>query len=68
MRIDDYRGRSELLPDTRTGELFLPRDIGIIEYLCNLGALRRDVVQLYALPLRVVGLDGSPVRAIAVEE
>ena len=41
---------------------------GIIEYLCNLGALRRDVVQLYALPLRVVGLDGSPVRAVAVED
>jgi len=54
--------------DFTTHSVFLPREIGIIEYLCNLGALRRDVVQLYALPLKVAGLDGSPVRAIAVEE
>jgi len=47
---------------------FLPRGIGIIEYLCNLGALQKDVVQLFALPLKIVGLDGSPVRAIAIEE
>ncbi|HEV8308660.1 MAG TPA: cyclase family protein [Methylomirabilota bacterium] len=47
---------------------FLPREIGIIEYLCNLGALRRDVVQLYALPLKIIGLDGCPARVIAVED
>jgi len=48
--------------------IFLPKEIGLIEYLCNLGSLRQDVVQLYALPLKVVGLDGSPARVIAVEE
>jgi kynurenine formamidase len=46
--------------DFTTHSVFLPREIGVIEYLCNLGALRRNVVQLYALPLKVIGLDGCP--------
>jgi kynurenine formamidase len=56
------------IEDFTTHSVFLPREIGIIEYLTNLGAIRKDVVQLFALPLKVVGLDGSPVRAIAVED
>jgi kynurenine formamidase len=56
------------IEDFTTHSVFLPREIGIVEYLTNLGAIRKDVVQFYALPLKVAGLDGSPVRAIAVED
>jgi arylformamidase len=33
----------------------------------DLGAVRCGAYQLYALPLRLVGLDGAPVRAVLVE-
>lgn len=39
----------------------------IVEGLCNLFELRQEVVEFVALPLRLTGLDGSPVRAIAIE-
>lgn len=40
----------------------------IVEGLCNLHALRNDCVQFTALPLHLQDCDGSPVRAIAVED
>jgi kynurenine formamidase len=40
----------------------------IVEGLANLGELRRDEVQFIALPLKLGGCDGSPVRAIAIED
>ena len=39
----------------------------IIEGLANLSQLKRSVVEFIALPLRIMGGDGSPVRAIAIE-
>jgi len=36
--------------------------------LCNLHELRQDRVHFVALPLRLQQGDGSPVRAIAIEE
>jgi kynurenine formamidase len=42
--------------------------IVIVEGLCNLHELHQDRVHVVALPLRVRGCDGSPVRAIAIEE
>ncbi|OFX14240.1 MAG: hypothetical protein A2Z18_06815 [Armatimonadetes bacterium RBG_16_58_9] len=45
----------------------LGAEILIIEGLANLDALENDRVFLVALPLRVKGRDGSPVRAIAVD-
>ena len=42
--------------------------IVIVEGLCNLHELHQDRVHFVALPLRVRGCDGSPVRAIAIEE
>lgn len=39
----------------------------IVESLANLNQLRSQVVELIALPLRIVGGDGCPVRAIAIE-
>jgi kynurenine formamidase len=44
------------------------RGIKLIKYLVNLEQLTRPRVRLYALPLKIVVADGSPVRATAVEE
>jgi len=38
----------------------------IVENLANLDAIGADLFQLIVLPLRLTGLDGSPVRAVAV--
>lgn len=39
----------------------------IVEGLVNLDQIRGDVVEFIALPLKIVGGDGCPVRAIAIE-
>jgi len=48
-------------------DVLLRNGIPIIEFLENLDKLRRKRFILIALPLRIVGLDASPVRAIAME-
>jgi len=48
-------------------DALLRNGIPIIEFLENLDRLRRKRFILIALPLRIVGLDASPVRAIAIE-
>lgn len=40
----------------------------LLEYLGGLDQLRRKEAYLIALPLRVVGFDSSPVRAVVIEE
>jgi kynurenine formamidase len=40
----------------------------VIEGLANLGALTKPKVTFIALPLKITGGDGSPARAIAVED
>ena len=42
--------------------------VPIIENLCNLEALARSRVLLIALPAKVVGASGFPVRAVAIED
>jgi kynurenine formamidase len=44
----------------------LGAEIAVIELLCNLQALVGETFLLAALPLPVVGLDGAPVRAVAL--
>jgi kynurenine formamidase len=39
-----------------------------VEYLCNLSEIKKNRVQLIVLPLKVEGLEGGPVRAVAIEE
>ena len=46
----------------------LGAEIVIVEGLANLGALTQEEVTFIALPLKLEGGDGSPVRAIAIEE
>jgi arylformamidase len=47
-------------------QVLLDADVVITECLVNLGALR-DETWIVCLPLPLVGLDGSPVRAVALE-
>lgn len=44
----------------------LGNDVLIVENLTNLDAIPTDVFELVALPLAIVGRDGSPVRAVAI--
>lgn len=46
----------------------LSRDILILEGLVNLQPLCGRRLALFALPLRLAGADGSPVRAVAVDD
>ena len=38
----------------------------IVENLTNLDAIGPEVFQLIATPLKILGRDGSPVRAVAI--
>jgi kynurenine formamidase len=40
----------------------------VIEYMANLDQIRAPRCRFLALPLRIEGADGSPVRAIAFVE
>jgi kynurenine formamidase len=48
--------------------LLLEKEIYIVESLANADSISKEYVELYAVPLKLKGLDGSPVRAFAVEE
>lgn len=45
----------------------LGADIYNIEYVHGLGGIRRPRLAIVALPLKLVGLDGSPARVLAIE-
>ncbi len=49
-----------------THHIFFPKGITVIEYLTNLDQIGAARCRVIALPLRVTGADGSPVRAIAL--
>lgn len=49
-------------------EIFLKNDVLVAESLNNVSAIQKPVVQFFAAPLKLKGLDGSPVRAFAIEE
>jgi kynurenine formamidase len=46
--------------------VFFPAGVTVIEYLTNLEQIGVPRCRFIALPLRVTGADGSPVRAIAL--
>ena len=54
---------SEEMP---THNLILRKGIYLIEYLCNLGALRENRVQLFALPMKIKGAEAACARVAAV--
>jgi len=48
-----------------THNLILSKGIYLIEYLCNLHQIESERVTFYALPLKIGGAEGAPVRAFA---
>jgi arylformamidase len=54
------------VPPHETHVTLLGAGAVIVENLTNLDAIAGDRFQLVALPLRIVGRDGSPVRAVAM--
>lgn len=49
-----------------THDVFFPAGITVIEYLTNLEHIAAPRCRFIALPLRIEGADGSPVRAVAL--
>lgn len=60
-------GRTAPLAEFASHDVLLRRGVVLIEYVCNLGALRTDRPTVYALPLKLPAADGAPARVIAVE-
>ena len=58
------------IPGQRHGHVILLADAGIpiVENLCNLDKIRKSRVTFMALPLKIRGATGSPVRAVAFDE
>jgi len=48
--------------------LLLEKEILIVESLANVDQIPTQYVQFFAVPLKLKGLDGSPVRAFAITE
>jgi arylformamidase len=55
---------TELIPDN----ILLRNGIPYINGLVNLGSLSKNRFRLIALPLKVKGVTGAPVRVVAIEE
>ena len=51
-----------------THAIFFPAGITVIEYLTNLDEIGAPRCRFLALPLKIEGADGSPVRAVAMVE
>lgn len=63
--VADVNSLAEL---TEVHQILLGGNVVIVEGLAHLDQLRSEVVEFIALPLRIVGGDGCPVRAIAIEQ
>jgi 3-isopropylmalate dehydrogenase len=63
--VADVHNREEV---TRIHRILLEGGVTIIEGLTNLESICADKVQFVALPLKIEGGDGSPVRAFAIED
>ncbi|MGY0394996.1 cyclase family protein [Fusobacterium sp. SYSU M8A802] len=42
--------------------------IYIMENLCNIDKISKEIAEIICLPLKIKGIDGGPVRVIAIEE
>ena len=51
-----------------THVILFPAGIYHVDYLCNLHLITKKRVQFMALPIPLQGAEGSPVRAIAIEQ
>jgi kynurenine formamidase len=55
---------TELIPD----KILLEHDIPYINGLVNLAAISKPRFKIIALPLKVKGVTGAPVRVVALED
>jgi len=62
--VADVNNLEEL---TEIHRILMEGDVLIIEGLCNLDEVRKNKVQLIALPLKIGDGDGAPARAVIVE-
>jgi len=62
--VADVNAISEL---TDVHQVLFRGGVLIVEGLANLDQISKSVVQFIALPMKIAGGDGSPVRAIAIE-
>jgi kynurenine formamidase len=46
----------------------LKAGVVLLEWLVNLAEIKKSRVLLACLPLKLVGADGAPMRAIAIED
>lgn len=53
---------------TEVHQILLRAGVVIVEGLAHLDQIQSDTVQFIALPLKIRGCDGCPVRAVAIEE
>jgi arylformamidase len=53
--------------DSPNHKVLLGAEVVLVEYLTNLRALSKPLVELFVLPLKVKGGDGAPTRCIAIE-
>ena len=65
-RIDLAPGAGDHTPVV--DRLLLEAGVPYIAALCNLESIRSDRPLFVALPLKLTGLDGAPVRAVVIEE
>ncbi|NDV22205.1 cyclase family protein [Desulfovibrio sp. JC022] len=54
-------------PDSPIHKILLKSKVILLEYLCNIHQLTSETVTLMALPLKVKGADGAPVRCVAYD-
>lgn len=65
--LREIPGRHPAPKEMPTHDMILRKGILLIEYLCNLSQLKSERVDVYALPLKMGGAEGSCARVIAIE-
>ena len=66
--IREIERRAPEIDEFVVHNVFLKKGILNIEYLTNLKSIREKRVKFMAIPLKLKGVEGSPVRAIAIED
>ncbi|MCM3759946.1 cyclase family protein [Alkalihalobacillus oceani] len=66
MKLIDGTGKFGL-KDMPTHDLLLKEGILLVEYLCGMSQLTSSRVQFICLPIKLMGFEGAPARAIVIE-
>jgi arylformamidase len=63
---DDPRNGRNSPKDSPNHKILLGNDVVLLEYLVNLGAIDKPIVNLVVAPLKILGGDGAPARVFAI--